>query len=161
MEDIATLLEKNPNITRLTSDGKDTLTYPYALQQPTPELAKKVNEEYPQFQSIVQRINDSLARNRAIASSIWARVFSNALPIDQTSSTRPNSIADANQLLASHILNNSSNLDEFQRTMIEIALSTEELADKAMPPPVTQQTNDEGIVLQNTHQHNGEPDATG
>jgi hypothetical protein len=161
MEDIATLLEKNPNITRLTSDGKDTLAYPYALQQHTPELAKKVKEEYPQFQAIVQRINDSLAKNRAIASSIWARVFSNALPIDQTSSTRPNSIADANQLLASHILNNSSNLDEFQRTMIEIALSTEELADKAMPPPVTQQTNDEGIVLQNTHQHNGEPDATG
>jgi hypothetical protein len=161
LEAIATLLEKNLNITHLTSDGDSSLAYPYALEYSVPELDQRLQAEYPKFQAIVRRIEDSLAKNRAIASSTWARIFSNALPVDQTSSVRPNSIADANQILASHILAHSSNLAEFEKTMIEIALSAEEWADKAVPPPVIEQTNDQGITLQNTHQQNDSSNSSG
>ena len=45
--------------------------------------------------------------------------------------------------------------------MIEIALSTEEWADKAVAPPVIEQTNDQGITLQNTNQQNDSSNSNG
>ena len=159
LHDLSVLLESKPTITVLRDERDRPMSFPYAIKQGNPEGTKRLLEQYKQFQVIAERIKDSLEKNQAITNMTWAKVFSNAIPLDQTSTFRPNSIADAREILTNHILANSSNLHEFQNTMVEIALSVNELDDTSAQPPAIQQTNDQTVVLQNTNDDNGKPSA--
>ena len=159
LQDLAVLVDTKPTVTMLTDERDRPLKYPYTLEQDTPEKTRLAREEHKQFQLIADQIKDSLARNQALASMNWVNTFSNALPAAQTSTFRPNSIADAREVLTHRVLANSANLREFEKTMVEVALSINALDDTSTRPPIIRQTNNETVVLQHTTDQDSKPNS--
>jgi hypothetical protein len=127
-------------------------------------IPKENTKILAELDRIADLIEEKIARNKALASGDMARIFSNAFFPSPGATPGRNHIGDPGIVLTEHILELSPNLSSFQNTMIETALSADEIArleqeKEKKKIESNQTTNDHSIELRHTTNEGTNPES--
>ena len=124
-----------------------------------PEENKKIIAELNRIAGLIE---EKIARNKALASGEMAMIFSQAfLPSPSALAGTGHIGGDLGGVLTERVLALSPNLPHFQNTMVEVALSIDEMAkqEREKEKAPVESTNDQTIVLRNTTNNDTKPDS--
>lgn len=123
------------------------------------EETKKIIAEVNRTADLIE---EKIARNKALASGEMAMIFSQAFLHSPSALPGTGHIGgDLGGVLTERVLALSPNLPHFQNTMVEVALSIDEMAkqEREKEKAPVESTNDQTIVLRNTTNNDTKPDS--